>query len=316
MDATTSTPTLRRTVWAAVAPRRADTRMLWWVGGALVLSGAVHGLVWLASGDPWAGAVSFRKPALFGWSFGLTVVSLAWVLGHLPARAWRWPLAVLIAVPATVEVALVALQRWRGVASHFNDATAFDAAVFAAMGIAVAVFATATVAVLGWGAVALRSRGTVGVAALAGLVLLLAAQGVGGVMIAAGLAEVAATGAVPEHVTVGSAGAGTLPHAVGVHGLQVLGALAVVLGAGTLSPARQRRLLWAGVAGYVGVFAATTVQVLRGRGPLDLDPATAALLVVATAVVGAVGVVAAAALRRPASAAPRTSIGTGATVGS
>ena len=101
------------------------------VGGALILVGLAHLAAWLVIGGAWQGPVSFRKPTTFGISFGLTTVTLAWITGHLQlTERTRWLLLGPLAVADSYEVAWVATQRWRGVASHFNFATTLDYALF------------------------------------------------------------------------------------------------------------------------------------------------------------------------------------------
>jgi hypothetical protein len=49
-------------------------------------------LVFLVDGGPWEGPVSWRKPTTFGISFGLTLITIAWVSSYLVmrprTRAW------------------------------------------------------------------------------------------------------------------------------------------------------------------------------------------------------------------------------------
>jgi hypothetical protein len=45
-------------------------RFLYGVGVFLVASGLFHLTVFLVDGGPWAGPISWRKPATFGLSFG------------------------------------------------------------------------------------------------------------------------------------------------------------------------------------------------------------------------------------------------------
>ena len=113
--------------WRAARPIGRYQRLLWWCGTALLVSAAVHGGVALVDGGAWAGPVSWRKPILFGESFGLLLWSLVWMLRQLPERWWIRIPAGMVAISSVLEVALITLQRWRGVASHFNRETPFDA---------------------------------------------------------------------------------------------------------------------------------------------------------------------------------------------
>jgi len=104
------------------------------VGALLMASGAVHAAILVATGRPWQGPVSLRKPATFGLSFGLTLMSVTWAASFLEfGRAPRVLLLGALAAVSVVETALVSLQAWRGVPSHFNVETPFDAAIARAL---------------------------------------------------------------------------------------------------------------------------------------------------------------------------------------
>ena len=112
------------------------------VGLVLVASGLAHLLVWAIAGGPWEGPVTWRKPILFGISGGLTSLSAAWVWSQLPPRRGDVWLASAAAWALLVEVFLIDLQKWRGVASHFNRATPLDSFLYDAMGVLI-LFVTA-----------------------------------------------------------------------------------------------------------------------------------------------------------------------------
>ena len=99
-------------------------------------SGLFHLTVWWLAGMPsLAGPVSWRKPITFGFSTGVLFLSLAWVIGLLPASRRRMRQVRVFSALLVAEVALIDMQQWRGVASHFNDSTPFDSAVFTTMGV-------------------------------------------------------------------------------------------------------------------------------------------------------------------------------------
>ena len=103
---------------------RPPQRFAYLVGAALILVGLAHLTAWLVVGGPWAGPISFRKPTTFGISFGLTTITLAWVVGYLQiSERTGWLLLGPLAVARGAEVAWVSTQRWRGVAAHFAQGT-------------------------------------------------------------------------------------------------------------------------------------------------------------------------------------------------
>jgi hypothetical protein len=53
------------------------------VGALLMLAGVFHLGVFFVRGGPWAGPVSWRKPTTFGLSFGLTLLTITWVTSYL-----------------------------------------------------------------------------------------------------------------------------------------------------------------------------------------------------------------------------------------
>ena len=111
-------------------------RILVWTAVLFLTSAAFHVLVWFSVGMPsLEGPVSWRKPMTFGFSSGVLCLSLAWVLGLLPQTPRLVRQAFLFSALLITEVALIDMQQWRGVASHFNATTTFDAAVFTTMGV-------------------------------------------------------------------------------------------------------------------------------------------------------------------------------------
>jgi hypothetical protein len=69
----------------------AAQRFAYAAGAVLIAAGLAHLAAWLVIGGAWQGPVSFRKPATFGVSFGLTTITLAWVTGWLRVTGrTRW----------------------------------------------------------------------------------------------------------------------------------------------------------------------------------------------------------------------------------
>jgi hypothetical protein len=122
--------------------------MLFWTGLLFLASGLFHVGVWMDAGMPsLTGPVSWRKPITFGLSTGVLFLSLSWVVSLLPQTRRLARQAALFTVLLIAEVALIDMQQWRGVASHFNNTTPFDAAVFTTMG---ALIVSASVIIAIW----------------------------------------------------------------------------------------------------------------------------------------------------------------------
>src|SRR6267142_2315028 len=53
------------------------------VGALLLVSGLLHVLILAIGGGSWEGPLSLRKAATFGLSFGLTLITIVWVVSWL-----------------------------------------------------------------------------------------------------------------------------------------------------------------------------------------------------------------------------------------
>ncbi len=239
---------------------RGADRWLYVVAGVLVLSGLAHLVVFAFDDRPWHGPVSWRKPATFGLSFGLTLATVTWVTSYLRMQSrTRAVLLGVFAVDCVVEVAGITVQAWRDQPSHLNTSTPVDAAIAYTLAAGGAVL----VVVLGsFAVVALRGR-VVGppsmtLAVRAGFALLLAGLASGAAMIAVGTTAMR-TGS-PEHAY-DIVGFLKGFHAVTLHGVLVLPGLAWVLGRRSDDEVLRYRVVLAAVAAYV--VAALTVLVLN-----------------------------------------------------
>jgi hypothetical protein len=246
------------TFWAA---RRPVERVCLVIGAVLIASGLAHLGVFAARGGPWNGPVSWRKPATFGLSFGLTLLSVVWVASYLTlgVRARNLVLGVF-AADCVVEVAGITAQAWRGVPSHFNTSTPVDTAV--AMSLAAG------------GAVLVATLGTLAVTAFRGRITAEAdmrrALRAGFALLAAGLATGVAMIVKGEvlirtgHLQAAYDTAGSLKwvHGVTLHAVLVLPALAWLLARRGWPVERRMRAVNAGIGAYLAATAAALTLAL------------------------------------------------------
>ena len=256
-------------------------RACYLVALVLVASGIFHLGVLLATGGTWSGPLSWRKPTTFGFSFGLTVATLTWVLSFLPmARRTRARLLTAFAAASAVEVAGITTQAWRRVPSHFippDRATGLDAlaAVAAASGAVVIVAVVVTSTVL-----ALRRHDELApgmlLALRVGFLALLLAMAIGVLMLAGGQVLTRTQGDVaPAFAFTAVLKPG---HAATMHGVLVLPAIAWLLRFTDGSEAFRLNVVRLAAAGY-GAFAAVVVaETLVGVDPLGAAPLIARAL--------------------------------------
>lgn len=246
----------------------------------------VFGVLMLVDPRLIEGAPAWLKPLKFAVSTGIYSVTLSWILRFLPA----WPrlarrVALITAVVFVIEVALIALQAARGTISHFNTGTAADAAIFSVMGVAIFTQSIAAVAVtvalwrqtftdraMGWG---LRL----------GMTLAVVGASVGGMMTqptAAQLAHARDTGTMPRSGahTVGAPDGGPglpgtgwstahgdlrAPHFVGLHAMQVLPLLALLVARRRLRDAARIRAVLGASVSYAALFLILLTQAMMGQ---------------------------------------------------
>ncbi|WP_433077573.1 hypothetical protein ACQP1P_34890 [Dactylosporangium sp. CA-052675] len=244
------------------------------------------------------------KPAKFAASFVVYALTLAWLLARLRRgrRAARAAAAV-VAATSVLEVGIIAVQAARGRSSHFNSTTPLDGLLWRGMGAVILVLwlGTLLVAILLWRdppadrAVAWAGR--------LGLVLLLLGMPQGLLMLVPTRAQLDADargadtllGAHAVGVPDGGPGLPLLGwsttggdlrvgHFVGIHGLQAMLLVAMLLGRLVADPARRTRLTVVLAGAYAGLLALVTWQALRGQPLLAPDAATLTALAVLVAV--------------------------------
>jgi len=234
---------------------RPSERLSYAVGAALIASGLFHLGVFFVAGGPWDGPVSWRKPFTFGVSFGLTLVAIAWVTSYVTVgERTRAVLLSLFAADCVLEVAGITVQAWRHVPSHFNMETPANTAVAMSLavggGLLVVVLTTFAVAAFrhtpdGPTAMPLALR--------AGFALLLVGLLSGAAMIARGVTD---TRTGHQNAAYHSTGALKPVHAVSLHAVLVLPALAWLLSRTGCPDRVKHKVVLAGVWLYVGAVIA------------------------------------------------------------
>jgi hypothetical protein len=227
------------------------------------------------------GAPLWFKPLKFSISIALYGAALAWMLSRLPGRGMRragW----IITIGAVLEMVVIVGQAARGVRSHFNTDSAFDAALYSAMGAVITVVWLATVAIA---LQFLRERSADRVTSSAvrlGLLVGLAGMAVGFLLSANGGHAVGVPDGGPGLPFVGWSTTGgdlRIGHFVGMHALQLLPLLAAGLAAldpGRLDETARVRVVRIAAAGYAGLVVLVTWQALRGQPLLAPDALTLA----------------------------------------
>jgi hypothetical protein len=238
------------------------------------------------------GAPLWFKPLKFSVSILLYSATLAWMLSRLPGTAMRrtgWAIAAALGL----EQLIIVGQAARGVRSHFNDDTLFDALLYSIMGATITGLWLATVAVA---LRFLRERPADRVTSSAvrlGLIVGLLGMAVGFLISGNGGHAVGVPDGGPGLFFVGWSTTGgdlRIGHFVGMHALQLLPLLAAGLaavGRGRLDETARIGIVQVVAAGYVGLVVLVTWQALRAQPLLSPDALTLAALAVVLAGTGA-----------------------------
>jgi hypothetical protein len=292
--------------WARMGNLTGSVRVLWNASRPLTAAGlgmlvVLVGTLAAMAVDPRviAGAPAWLKPAKFAVSTAIYALTLAWLFTYLPApprlkRIVGWGTAAIL----VLEVALIDMQAARGVISHFNVATGFDAAVFSVMGGAI---------VLAWGlAIALTvalfrqtfADPALGWAIRLGMLLTVLGSGMGGLMTRPTVEQLVAvrtTHVMPKSGahTVGAADGGPrlpgtgwsrehgdlrVPHFLGLHAVQMVPLLTLMIGHRIASAAWRRRAALVVAASYATLFGILLAQALGGEPVIAPSPPTLAAL--------------------------------------
>lgn len=294
-------PTIRNEAVNSPATAGGWPRVLWYAGGFLLAGMLFHIGALIVTGGPVSGPVSLRKPATFAETGWLVAWSVALMLPLIRTRAWqRHVVGTTVLLFGIGETTIMGIQAWRGVPSHYNFSTPFDATLVrgGAAGFA-GLFLVGMITLL---VAALRTPGmaaSVRLGVVAGVVVLLVGCVIGFVMIfnnsgvfqgtvgadfpprgGAYLGPDAAT-VGPEHLLLRPATDGgdlILLHAIGVHGLILLAVPAVLLARTAMSAARQLRVAVLAVASVAVATAVLLVHALRQLPLEQLHPVALAVL--------------------------------------
>jgi hypothetical protein len=221
-----------------------------------------------------------RKAMTFGLSFGLTLASVVWATTFLRmgSRARR-VLITAVTTACVVEVTLVTMQAWRHVPSHFNFETGFDTVVSMTLALGGGVIVATTI---GWTIAAFRTVAqappSVRLAVRFGFVAFLIAMGVGAAMIATGTTAARSGSAEVAYTT---AGALKPAHAVAMHAILVVPAMAWLL---TFTPWTERtrtRVVASAVVAYLALIVVVLLESVTHVSPLDPPLAAAVVSVIA-----------------------------------
>ena len=265
-------------------PRAPASRLCYGIGAVLIASGLFHAAVLVTSGGTWEGPVSWRKPMTFGLSFGLTLITIAWVASYLPLRErTRRLLLSVFTAACVVEVALITVQAWRRVPSHFNMETPLDTAISRVLAAGGGVLIVVVVALT---AAALRPLPGVSpsmrLALRAGFLALVAAMAVGAIMVVTAVLDVVHG----DQTAAYAVGAQWKPaHFVPMHGVLALPLLAWLLSRTPLSERARLQTVALAAAGYGVLCVLSVIESLAGIDPLAAPLALDATTALATAAI-------------------------------
>jgi hypothetical protein len=288
--------------------------LLWLAAAMAVVSvGAVLGLVV----DPRTvtGAPLWAKPLKFALSVGIYAVTLAWLIGLLPAadarrRRVAWWAGTVAAGFTAVEMVVIVGAAWAGLASHFNVSTAFNAALWAIMAVSIVVVWLAAVPIA-----VLLLRADLGdparaLAIRSGLLIAMVGMALAFLMTGPTAAQLNDYRGIVGAHTVGVADGGPslpllgwstvagdlrIPHFVGMHALQVLPFSALLLEIlarrvpALAVPRARRGILRVLVGLYLGVLVLVTGQALAGQSIVQ-PSATVIAIAAALSLAAAVGI--------------------------
>jgi hypothetical protein len=238
------------------------------------------------------GAPAWLKPFKFAISTAIYSLTLAWIFTRLTAwprmrRVVGWTTAIVF----VLEVAIIDLQAWRGTTSHFNATTPLNRTLFFVMGTAIMIQTAVSV----WTAVALWKQRfddrALGWALRFGMILTIAGALTGPLMTRPTDAQMSRLRSGEPMTIVGAHTVGgddggpgvpvtgwssehgdvRVPHFIGLHAIQALAILALVLRWWRRPDSDRVRLVVTGAASYASLFGLLLWEAQRGESVVAPD---------------------------------------------
>ncbi len=319
---TTTAPALVPADWRLDLPPSRWHRPLL-VLGILLAALSVATLVgWLVDDRELLGVNQWEKPLKFAISGAIYAVTWAWIIGHF--TRWQraaWWAGTIITVTLAIELIVIVGAAVAGITSHFNVSTPLATTLWSIMAAAITTLwiATFVAAVALWrnpGADPARQA-----AIRTGVAISLLGMGLAFLMTSPNAEQLSAFQGIAGAHAVGVADGGPglpllgwstiggdlrIPHFIGMHALQALPLLALLLelGARRLPLLRdslvRRGLVLTGAGTYLAVVGLVTMQALRGQSIVAPDALTLSIgiAIAALALAVSLGVLAAGSRRR------------------
>ena len=229
------------------------------------------------------GLPAWVKPTKFAISTGIYALSLVFIIRYTPI--WRRALRtveILTGLALTLEIVLIDLKAARHTTSHFNIATTFDRNVYIAMGTGIAVLWISSI-ILAVATFRVRYTSPAWTIVVRyGMLLAVLGAGTGAFMVAPSHAQIKGAKATGEmtisgsHTIGGADGGRGLPwlgwstqhgdvraaHFLGLHGLQILALLTLILERRRVAQGRAARIVSVAVGTYGALFLLTLTEAL------------------------------------------------------
>jgi hypothetical protein len=314
------------------SPRPLTWQTALFLGGWVLLATMVfHVVALVVTGGDVTGPVSLRKPADFAETGWLACWAVALVLPHVAmGRVREAIVAGSVLLFGFAETTVMSIQAWRGVPSHYNFTTTFDAILMRGGAAGTAGVFLVGMLVLLVSSLRTRASGQTSASLLLGVrlgvVVMLIGCVIGFVMIsnmsgiwngqfgsAFGEPQTGYLGPTPaqvghEYLLLRPDTAGgdlVLLHAIGIHGLVLVTIPAALLAMTTVPEVWRRRLVWTMAAAVLGSMAVIASQSFRSQPLSEMGLLRMSLLAVAAvAALGSCAVIVVAWMRSRRTQAP------------
>lgn len=245
----------------------------------MIVSGFLHAIVWMFTGESWEGPLSIRKPILFGVSTGVTLISLGWIQSKLNRTIYDKWLGPILSASLLIEVGLITVQYWRGEASHFNHDSSFDLLVDRSITVLIVVASAAIFDLARRSFLFLDATVSMKLAIRGGMAFLLVSCGLGFLILFYG-EHLVSLGRSPT--TFGKAGVLKFPHGITIHAIQYLPLLVWAMSILKTSASGQLRTVRNAIASLVLFLLFSLWQTFNGLDRSDIGWVGAIILLIAS----------------------------------